>query len=311
MVNFYPRPPRGGRLRFGLCAALPVHISIHALREEGDGFVWGIRLHLRRFLSTPSARRATVPLSQLPHAWGISIHALREEGDPQDHDHNQRGRHFYPRPPRGGRQACIFTRTITSLFLSTPSARRATFYRPGRYLPGMISIHALREEGDSVLSLNFDFFDISIHALREEGDPSSAVRFWLQKVFLSTPSARRATPDSRRAERGLAHFYPRPPRGGRRSSRNSPRCFRAYFYPRPPRGGRPAGRTSFWADLVFLSTPSARRATAVAGPARYNAKFLSTPSARRATSLLLRLLHPPGFLSTPSARRATGRSLVC
>ena len=35
----------------------------------------------------------------------------------------------------------------------------------------MISIHALREEGDSVLSLNFDFFDISIHALREEGDP--------------------------------------------------------------------------------------------------------------------------------------------
>ena len=82
----------------------------------------------------------------------------------------------------------------------------------------MISIHALREEGDSVLSLNFDFFDISIHALREEGDPSSAVRFWLQKVFLSTPSARRATPDSRRAERGLAHFYPRPPRGGRRDA---------------------------------------------------------------------------------------------
>ena len=34
---------------------------------------------------------------------------------------------------------------------------------------------------------------ISIHALREEGDPFSAVRFWLQKVFLSTPSARRAT----------------------------------------------------------------------------------------------------------------------
>ena len=83
----------------------------------------------------------------------------------------------------------------------------------------MISIHALREEGDSVLSLNFDFFDISIHALREEGDPSSAVRFWLQKVFLSTPSARRATPDSRRAERGLAHFYPRPPRGGRPARR--------------------------------------------------------------------------------------------
>ena len=101
----------------------------------------------------------------------ISIHALREEGDSTSIAATTRLGDFYPRPPRGGRQACIFTRTITSLFLSTPSARRATFYRPGRYLPGMISIHALREEGD----------------------PSSAVRFWLQKVFLSTPSARRAT----------------------------------------------------------------------------------------------------------------------
>ena len=78
-------------------------------------------------------------------------------------------------------------------FLSTPSARRATLKTTITTNVGGISIHALREEGDSVLSLNFDFFDISIHALREEGDPSSAVRFWLQKVFLSTPSARRAT----------------------------------------------------------------------------------------------------------------------
>ena len=57
----------------------------------------------------------------------ISIHALREEGDPQDHDHNQRGRHFYPRPPRGGR----------------PILRSAVLAAKG------ISIHALREEGDS------------------------------------------------------------------------------------------------------------------------------------------------------------------
>ena len=149
LAHFYPRPPRGGR---------PV---------MQDGLTRYVK-----FLSTPSARRATCCRPPARGLSPISIHALREEGDPQDHDHNQRGRHFYPRPPRGGRQACIFTRTITSLFLSTPSARRATFYRPGRYLPGMISIHALREEGD----------------------PSSAVRFWLQKVFLSTPSARRATP---------------------------------------------------------------------------------------------------------------------
>ena len=81
-MNFYPRPPRGGRLRFygepeklvrisihalreegdevysGLSLRFP--ISIHALREEGDG-VWSHGSHSQeQFLSTPSARRATL-----------------------------------------------------------------------------------------------------------------------------------------------------------------------------------------------------------------------------------------------------------
>ena len=34
----------------------------------------------------------------------------------------------------------------------------------------MISIHALREEGDIAEELPLQFFPISIHALREEGD---------------------------------------------------------------------------------------------------------------------------------------------
>ena len=34
-----------------------------------------------RFLSTPSARRATSRLSDAENGLGISIHALREEGD--------------------------------------------------------------------------------------------------------------------------------------------------------------------------------------------------------------------------------------
>ena len=37
----------------------------------------------------------------------------------------------------------------------------------------------------------------------------------------------------------------------------------------------------------FLSTPSARRATACAGDASFGLLFLSTPSARRATGFLL------------------------
>ena len=58
------------------------HISIHALREEGDGFVFHGADVAQLFLSTPSARRATYYTGALPEPQkGISIHALREEGD--------------------------------------------------------------------------------------------------------------------------------------------------------------------------------------------------------------------------------------
>ena len=56
---FYPRPPRGGRP----AALRPVTperwISIHALREEGDRLMDYCFYELKKFLSTPSARRAT------------------------------------------------------------------------------------------------------------------------------------------------------------------------------------------------------------------------------------------------------------
>ena len=56
-------------------------ISIHALREEGDKTVSRNVTAWRKFLSTPSARRAT--RLHLPPRFRavISIHALREEGD--------------------------------------------------------------------------------------------------------------------------------------------------------------------------------------------------------------------------------------
>ena len=56
--NFYPRPPRGGRRRIG------------GKTETG-----------KKFLSTPSARRATKLQQAMDAALKISIHALREEGD--------------------------------------------------------------------------------------------------------------------------------------------------------------------------------------------------------------------------------------
>ena len=80
------------------------------------------------------------------------------------------------------------------------------------------------------------------------------------------------------------YFYPRPPRGGRRAMSDKhgaifgisihalreegdaeeagTRADSANFYPRPPRGGRLKAVTDTQTTATFLSTPSARRATA-------------------------------------------------
>ena len=102
-ANFYPRPPRGGRL----------------LQAGGE-------ISTVKFLSTPSARRATLDEHDTTVIQQISIHALREEGDlgtggpllrvvisihalREEGDlHHEGGEHHQQK------------------FLSTPSARRAT-----------------------------------------------------------------------------------------------------------------------------------------------------------------------------------------
>ena len=59
MKDFYPRPPRGGRQPTACWLTTWKSISIHALREEGDGDGLRVILGTAAFLSTPSARRAT------------------------------------------------------------------------------------------------------------------------------------------------------------------------------------------------------------------------------------------------------------
>ena len=59
---------------------------------------------------------------------------------------------------------------------------------------GLISIHALREEGDGCTGMvKTVLSEISIHALREEGDAQPKFDKLSTDIFLSTPSARRAT----------------------------------------------------------------------------------------------------------------------
>ena len=168
----------------------------------------------------------------------ISIHALREEGDGAPHPAGARTQHFYPRPPRGGRRSRNSSFGKSKVFLSTPSARRATTRGLRRSCRG----------------------PISIHALREEGDPRRKSRSNLWSIFLSTPSVRRATPSRHFLLRADAYFYPRPPRGGRQPGLAGRKDI-SYFYPRPPRGGRRLWSTDTVGRVRFLSTPSARRAT--------------------------------------------------
>ena len=204
-------------------------ISIHALREEGDQDAARLSEHRYKFLSTPSARRATEAKGGRGGQTTISIHALREEGDVSAtsgeqtrsisiHALREEGDawiskspgvpfYFYPRPPRGGRPL-------------RPNVLKWSC---------RISIHALREEGDQrhaffhpvvkyfyprpprggrlFLSMMASHVrEISIHALREEGDQCNVM--------------------------GLPHlqdFYPRPPRGGRQQKQRQNLYFQTNY----------------------------------------------------------------------------------
>ena len=79
----------------------------------------------------------------------ISIHALREEGDGSPTRPTTTSSNFYPRPPRGGRPPFCVPPLLAIEFLSTPSARRATKAVHAASVTLAISIHALREEGDT------------------------------------------------------------------------------------------------------------------------------------------------------------------
>ena len=327
-MNFYPRPPRGGR---------PLQIR---LDETAD-----------RFLSTPSARRATIPFSATlslpmyfyprPPRGGRPLalqqnlflstpsarRATRLTGASPSSDMD-----FYPRPPRGGRPRL---RVLDPFVLE-------------------ISIHALREEGDDdPADDRIPIVVISIHALREEGDlgrgsskqsmanfyprpPRGGRQFFPvlpeQSIgFLSTPSARRATLCGRIRNQKDIRFLSTPS-ARRATAHKCPHCAGLHISIHALReeGDLP------WLSLCsaigkFLSTPSARRATDAPliwatslmyfyprplrggrrfRPCSYTAPWYFYPRPLRGGRQPS--VSAPGcnyiFLSTPSARRATGES---
>ena len=192
--NFYPRPPRGGRPRPHI-SHFGVLIYFYPRPPRGGRrTICGAFSTKEPFLSTPSARRATAVQRKHVHK-ELYFYPRPPRGGRRNTaavsvtPYND----FYPRPPRGGRRKRSNARRYPTVFLSTPSARRATDYR----------------------LVKLAKFDISIHALREEGDPAQPRITQRPKQFLSTPSARRATGSGLRLLHEPQNFYPRPPRGGR------------------------------------------------------------------------------------------------
>ena len=184
-LNFYPRPPRGGRL---LESATRTPVVI--------------------FLPPPSARRAT-SASRRHRQHRANFYPRPPRGGRRAKSTAKSGPiNFYPRPPRGGRHGAWWdswdsgaisihalreegdssisrTATTTAQFLSTPSARRATRLQQNRPQPSQISIHALREEGDAMTASTARHSGkISIHALREEGDACNVVQIQLDKISI-------------------------------------------------------------------------------------------------------------------------------
>ena len=126
-----------------------IEISIHALREEGDMPIMyqardcGISIHALREEGDTLAGKLHEPPPR------ISIHALREEGDSASRQGSNSFWVFLSTPSarRATREPMALV-MIKNLFLSTPSARRATALVSLFRVLIIISIHALREEGD-------------------------------------------------------------------------------------------------------------------------------------------------------------------
>ena len=176
--------------------------------------------------------------------------------------------------------SCRFVR----LFQSTPSSRRATFWKvtatttPAHFNPrpphgGRLGkvilssrLYKFQSTPSSRRATNQDKLynlinPISIHALLTEGDRTSIAFFSTFPLFQSTPSSRRATwtlwadrpnfplfqstPSSRRATGYIQEKQP----------------VISNFNPRPPHGGRLRFGAANYALYQFQSTPSSRRAT--------------------------------------------------
>ena len=197
--------------------------------------------------------RATNPAYYKIYVRGISIHALRGEGD-----------------------APIFINTSNKFNISIHALRGEGDYNEpsSHYIVNPISIHALRGEGDIPIA-TFRNDDSNFNPRPPWGGRlPKYTSFCILSIFQSTPSVGRATPavDVQKIKHGISiHAL----RGEGDKRRAMPVAWTLYFNPRPPWGGRRYATRQVKSLLIFQSTPSVGRATAILSTTRCSQKYFN------------------------------------
>ena len=168
---FYPRHPRGWRLRVAVKPQLCIFVSIHATLAGGDQKNMGLPIPACMFLSTPPSRVATVMGLEImtsqssfyprhPRGWRppkgyraerLTMFLSTPPSRVATCVKNGRAaekRSFYPRHPRGWRRDSEFLKAVDGRFLSTPPSRVATRHASIRTQIRQVSIHATLAGGD-------------------------------------------------------------------------------------------------------------------------------------------------------------------
>ena len=150
-----------------------------------------------------------------PNSLPISIHALLAESDLLILFSKSRSENFYPRSPRGERQAADEARIAAEKFLSTLSSRRATVEseNPADAFLFLSTLSSRRATvwRDWPPTLRIHFYPRSPRGERPLSLDASASL----ALFLSTLSSRRATDAFIPMLLTSCNFYPRSPRGER------------------------------------------------------------------------------------------------
>ena len=275
-------PARGATVTSrNLCFSLSFLSTLPARGATSAPFIppWKRRW---KFLSTLPARGATEPVSEPDRPADISIHAPREGSDWRDREHcgarfisihapregsdmlhpRRKTMHsyFYPRSPRGERQSWTDACASFDLFLSTLPARGAT-YDYGNNTAQFLFLSTLPARGATLFSgrqgVGYGQFLSTL--------PARGATQWFGRCFLSLPISIHAPREG--SDGGKTHgggggrdFYPRSPRGERRTP-TSHRQEHRHFYPRSPRGERRTPKSIWTPGSLFLSTLPARGAT--------------------------------------------------